>query len=316
MITYELTVKHFDYSLFSKEHLSTTFYAGLMAMCVAFYLIKDQFARIVIFLLVMGLGVYIKRLDWIALPAVLALASLMYYGFNANHKIFRAWMFILALVACAVALFYPVPGIHNWQVAKGLVLSHQAIPYSMSFNLEKFLIGLFFIWFSAQSLANQGRWSGILKDSAIGLLITLCVLIPAAYFLKVAQLDIKSTNFFWLWALHNLFFVCIAEEAIFRGMIQQAITLKLQNIQGGKYFALLLAAVLFGLFHFPAGWQMMSLSGLAGLFYGWVYLRTRQIEASILVHFAVNVVHFLCFSYPLLKASIGQSPWDLFAQLQ
>jgi membrane protease YdiL (CAAX protease family) len=39
---------------------------------------------------------------------------------------------------------------------------------------------------------------------------------------------------------------------------------------------------------------------VAGLGYGWAFLRTGRIEAAIAVHFAVNAVHFLLFAYPRL----------------
>lgn len=306
MITYELTIKHFDYSIFSKEHLSTTFYVALMATCVSFYFVKDQFARIALFLITLGLGVYIKRIDWIALPFILALASFVYYGLNANHRLFRGWMFLGAVISsiylCLYSKFglYPVPGIQNWQVAKGFTFSHKALPFTMTFGLEKFLVGLFFVWFSQQSLANQGSWLSIWRSTVLSFCLALIALVPLAYVLHIAKIDIKPTNFFLLWGLHNLFFVCVAEEAIFRGMIQQFLSLKLQTREGGKYLAIVIAAGLFGLFHFKSGWSMVLLSSVAGLFYGWAYMKTKRIEASIFVHFAVNAVHFLCFSYPAL----------------
>jgi membrane protease YdiL (CAAX protease family) len=38
----------------------------------------------------------------------------------------------------------------------------------------------------------------------------------------------------------------------------------------------------------------------AGLGYGWVFMRTQRIEAAMAVHFGVNAVHFLLFTYPRL----------------
>jgi len=307
MITYELTIKHFDYSVFSREHLSTVFYLALLTSCVSLYLIKDQFARIAIFLITLGLGVYIKRIDWVAFPYILGLASLIYYGLNANHKVFRGGMFlgsiIVSLYLCLYAKFglHPVPGLQNWQVVRNFTFSHQAFPFSMTFGLEKFLVGFFFIWFSKQSLTNQGAWRSIFQSSIVAWILAVIALVPIAYVLHIAKIDIKPTNFFFLWALHNLFFVCIAEEAIFRGMIQPFLSLKFQNIEAGKYLAIVITAGLFGLFHFKSGWNIVLLSTVAGLFYGWAYMRTKRLEASIFVHFGVNAVHFLCFSYPALK---------------
>jgi membrane protease YdiL (CAAX protease family) len=37
---------------------------------------------------------------------------------------------------------------------------------------------------------------------------------------------------------------------------------------------------------------------LAGLGYGWAFMRDMRIEAAMFVHFAVNATHFLLFVYP------------------
>ena len=60
------------------------------------------------------------------------------------------------------------------------------------------------------------------------------------------------------------------------------------------------AAGLFGLVHAGGGPTYVVLATLAGVGYGWVFLRTGRIEASILTHFALNAVHFLGFTYPAL----------------
>ena len=44
----------------------------------------------------------------------------------------------------------------------------------------------------------------------------------------------------------------------------------------------------------------VALAAVAGAGYGWAYLRTQRIEASILTHFALNAVHFFGFTYPAL----------------
>jgi membrane protease YdiL (CAAX protease family) len=44
----------------------------------------------------------------------------------------------------------------------------------------------------------------------------------------------------------------------------------------------------------------VALSTIAGLFYGFAYWKTKRIEASMLVHFGTNAIHFFAFSYPAL----------------
>jgi membrane protease YdiL (CAAX protease family) len=65
--------------------------------------------------------------------------------------------------------------------------------------------------------------------------------------------------------------------------------------------ALTLSSVLFGLSHLGGGLLYSALATMAGFGYGWVYQRTGAIEASIGVHFLVNALHFVFFTYPALR---------------
>jgi len=42
------------------------------------------------------------------------------------------------------------------------------------------------------------------------------------------------------------------------------------------------------------------LAAVAGIVYGYAYEKTQRIEASILCHFGVNIIHFIFFTYPAL----------------
>lgn len=303
MIAYHLSSHHFNYAVLMQDHLSTFFYSLIGLMFILFYYIKDGFARIGIFVMVIGMGIYIRRIDWIGLPCIMLLASFIYYGQNAVTRSIRGIAFLLAIIAGIYCLLYPIPGIANWQIVKSLSFSHHAVPFSMSLSIQAFLVGLFFLWFSSSSLMNEGAWKPVLKLS----LLPLCLCIPAvmggALYFQYVGIDIKPTNFFFLWAFHNLLFVCLAEEVIFRGMIQHFLMLQFQNVSGGKWLALMLASALFGLFHFQGGWLYMLLAGIFGLFIGYAYIRTKKIEASIFVHFSVNAIHFLAFTYPALRVT-------------
>ena len=129
----------------------------------------------------------------------------------------------------------------------------------------------------------------------IGLVITLSLL------LDYIRLDIKLPTFFYYWLWANLFFTCVAEEALFRGFLQQQLSIGLKNIRYGVLIALISCAVLFGLAHAGGGMIYVILATVAGMGYGAVYLRSGRIEASILLHFMLNTVHILFFSYPALQ---------------
>ncbi len=79
----------------------------------------------------------------------------------------------------------------------------------------------------------------------------------------------------------------------------------LQNnlLELATYVSLVFAFVsfLFGLCHLPAGIIFAALAFISGLLYGGIYLRTKRLEAAILLHFTVNFIHLICFSYPSYK---------------
>ena len=65
-----------------------------------------------------------------------------------------------------------------------------------------------------------------------------------------------------------------------------------------QIIGLIFTSILFGLTHFSQGFIFILLATICGFFYGLIFIRTRYIEASILLHFLINLTHFIFFSYP------------------
>jgi uncharacterized protein len=98
-------------------------------------------------------------------------------------------------------------------------------------------------------------------------------------------------------------FVGIPEELLFRGMIQEGIG-RLKSPRVGW----IVASLIFGLSHITKGtgltpeqraedifglalnWRYALMATIAGLGYGWVYLRTGRVSAAAITHGAVNWV--------------------------
>lgn len=88
--------------------------------------------------------------------------------------------------------------------------------------------------------------------------------------------------------------IAIPEEIYFRGILQNMLESRL-----GQRYALILAAVLFGLAHFNKGgrfnWRYVLLAAIAGIFYGRAWRARRQLLASVITHTAVDVAWSLWF---------------------
>jgi len=299
-----LTLNDFSYYLLLLDRLSLITYTLFVITLLSFYWFKHYFIRGVFFFITLVFALYAGRIEWIALPGIALMGGAFYYGLNGKRKMLRGLCFGFAILCSLAVCLVRLPGIHNWRLIEKLTLSPDAIPYTMYLNLDKSLIGLFFICFSVYSLANGGRWLPSVKKGLIVGLIATLALMPLAFLLGYVHTDLKLTSFFYLWAVHNLFFTCFAEEALFRGMIQRFVQFRLQNVRFGKWIAIIIGALLFGAAHYAGGVKYILLASVAGLFYGYAFMKTEKIEASILAHFLVNSVHFTFFTYPALKSAL------------
>jgi membrane protease YdiL (CAAX protease family) len=129
----------------------------------------------------------------------------------------------------------------------------------------------------------------------------ISLLIPLAILSGYVNFDPKFPGSFWLWAFNNLYFVCFAEEVIFRGVIQTHLMKLANRYKVSPFLPIFVSALLFAIAlpgHRQGGATFIAFVTLSGLFYGYTYHKTKRLESAILVHFIVNVCHFLLFSYP------------------
>lgn len=292
----------FDYAVLWQAKPALIAYFAIVVCILSFYFIQNFIVRAVLFFATLGLALFADRITFFAGPFILIYLFVYYYALNAKRMFWQNSAFIVLLVLSVAMIFVPVPGINNWLVVNKWQITSNAIPYSMKFTFDKSLIGLLFIWFSAQTLANQKGWALTIKTGLLMGSLAVCILIPLSFALGYVQVDLKLTHFTYLWLINNLFFVCLAEEALFRGLIQRFLV-NIFQFKHGQWLALFISASLFGLAHFQGGIKYVLLATIAGICYGYAFLRTKRIEASILTHFMVNTVHFLAFTYPALKSA-------------
>jgi membrane protease YdiL (CAAX protease family) len=204
------------------------------------------------------------------------------------------------LLALGVLLaMHVLPGFHNFLVLDHVVFSEGAEPFTLYLNFDKTLVGICILGLCNRSLlARASKWAQALRRAAPIVPVHVALVAAVACAIGYLTWQPKWTPLFWIWAPVNLFFVCLAEEAVFRGFIQRELTLALRGVRAGSAIAIAVGAVLFGLAHFAGGMSYVALATAAGLGYGIVYHRAQSIEMAMLSHFALNTVHFLLFTYP------------------
>ena len=195
-----------------------------------------------------------------------------------------------------------LPGFNNLIIFDKIQFSADSAPFTMYLNFDKTVVGIFIYLFL---LKKREAVSWQEKDSFITIktfAILVLFMLPLALATHYVRIDPKLPPQTWLWALNNLFFVCVAEEALFRGLIQGGLTKLAPNTSWWKWLPLVVSSLLFGLVHYEGGLPYIVLAAFAGVFYGYTYWKTNKIQSSIFVHFGLNLTHFLLFSYPSMIA--------------
>jgi len=204
-------------------------------------------------------------------------------------------------VILAMLLFaHLLPGFHNLRVIDPAPLSPDAIPFSMYLNLDKPLVGFWVVLVLAPPMAaTHARLTVQAAILACAAAVAACLGFALA--LGVVAWAPKWPASGWIWLINNALLVTLAEEALFRGYVQQRLARWWRHRAWGAWAAVAVAAVLFGLAHYAGGWQWMLLAGLAGAAYGAAY-HYGGLGAAVLAHLGLNAAHFGLFTYPMRAA--------------
>ncbi|NGX59293.1 MAG: hypothetical protein KR126chlam3_00441 [Chlamydiae bacterium] len=196
------------------------------------------------------------------------------------------------------------PGFHNIPILQKVHVSAGAHPFSLYLNFDKPFIGLFVLAVGFPLIGNLRDFGKVMKIAIPLSLVGIIILMIPSLYSGMIKWDPKLPNFFWFFAIVNLIFVSVIEEAFWRGFIQR----EFFRWFGEKGYLANVGAVFITAFFFAAlhyWWvpniPFLSLVFIAGIIYGSIYQYTRALEASILCHWLFNITHLLLFTYPALK---------------
>ncbi len=209
----------------------------------------------------------------------------------------------LLILSYAVAI---LTGVHLFPeiiFAAGVQKSPDSYPFDVILKFDKFVLALFILGFLRSKRKNsQPPCLRHVIATAVPMILfcSMALLLPAIL-IHYCRFDFKLSPVFPVWMLNNLILVCFAEEVFFRGYIQESLCQFLNHLKMPAFVGVAIASLLFGLAHFRGGPVFIGLAIVAGFFYGLSYARAG-LWSSILVHFSINLIHFVFFSYPALFA--------------
>ncbi|KQZ27650.1 CPBP family intramembrane glutamic endopeptidase [Duganella sp. Root1480D1] len=228
----------------------------------------------------------------IAGASIAALLAFSWLATRHGKTAVRVPFTLLTLLLAFALAVHAVPGYDNPLLLKDVRLSASSAPYTLYANFDKGVVGLVLLVFFCQRASSWLDLAKALRSQALAFAGLLCAVLGVGWAIGFVHPDFKLSPFLPLFAVINLLFVCVAEEAFFRGVIQG------QLARFGDALAVAVAGLLFGAAHLAGGWQIAVLASVAGLGYALLYARTRRIEVPIAVHFLLNLVHFIAFTYP------------------
>ncbi|MFM5521391.1 CPBP family intramembrane glutamic endopeptidase [Aeromonas jandaei] len=263
---------------------------GALALAVLFALLRQRLPAFGLLGLSLLLALWLGRITPPAL--VITLAGLLLAWRTPALSPLWATMARVALIVWSLALtLHFIPGFSNLKVLDKVLAGPGSVPFNMYLNLDKPLL-IFALLLAFPTLLGKG---GIIRWRPLALLILpLAALFGVAWQLGALRPEVGLPHWWWLFALNNLLFTCVAEEALFRGAIQQELASRSK-----PWFAIVASALLFGAIHLPGGPLLALFATLAGCCYGLAFQLSGRLSVAIAVHFAFNFAHLALFTYPL-----------------
>lgn len=230
---------------------------------------------------------------------------LYYCVLNAKRAIIRAILSTVFIISSLALALHWVPGFNNLPIVIDERITSDAITFTLYANFDKAMAGLFlcaYFYSNKKALKADSNKAGPLnvKQPIFIIIATVLASLTAALTLGLVSFNPKVPNFWLAFIAINLLFTCVAEEALFRGLLQT----KLSQIITSTRLALLapiMIAAMFALAHFAGGFNYVLVSFIAGLGYSYIFYKTQRLAWAIICHGLVNVCHFFWFTYPMLN---------------
>jgi membrane protease YdiL (CAAX protease family) len=252
-----------------------------------------------LFVAAIASGLAAGYLTWPALPALAFLGIVAYLAERTAASRVQRIVFgaLTAVTALALAL-HRLPGFANPVLIADAKFSPDAAPFTQYANFDKAAAGLIILAWLCKRATTAEAWKVVWRRTWPVVAATTAIVIVAAVIMGYTRFDPKLPTYAPTFLAINLLFTCVAEEAFFRGFLQERLATTLNGLRFGGFIAIASSGLLFGVVHAAGGVSYVMFATLAGFGYAYAYACVRRVEAPIITHFVVNAVQFVGFTYP------------------
>lgn len=294
----------FSLSIFWQHPLHSLTFILFIISTISLWAFKRLWIWVPLLALTFIVGYYAKIIEVsFLIPITILCLCQFFLSKQFVQGIAKLMLFVIATILSFALSFHLFPDINNWLLASDIKVSPDAPSFNYYWNLDKPFIGFFVLAFQL-TLLKKMQWKSIAVKTAFGSIFLIGFFIFLCTSLSIVRWDIKFPSIFLPWAVGNLFLTTIPEETFFRGFLLDHVA-RLFKVTYSKWLSNALISIVFALIHlfFVQSAAYLLLAFIASFIYGALYITTRSIESAIFAHYLLNIVHFVCFTYPILTST-------------
>lgn len=283
------------------DFVSSAYFLSLFSL-VSIWLFDRKQISIILFTLCLTLGFISDSLDLSAIFISLIFLIASYIFYNANTSDFsRSCLWFMIFLLAFFLSNHNFSGFQEWQFINGEFISPNAEKFSVFLNIDKILAGFGIAVFGLAPLRKFSHLKKIFIKTFPTLMLSLFTIASFGLLTGLAQFDPKFPDIWLVWIMSNLLMNCISEEIVFRFFLQGNLQKLTKGLNYSTPLSIFVTSCIFTLFHSSESILYMLGIFIGSCFIGYAYHITRRVEASIILHFTINIIHFFFFTYPMLR---------------
>jgi len=162
--------------------------------------------------------------QYITVSGIVIIGIFLVVSHIAMHTKITSWQktvfSLLTMIIAFVLSIHRLPGFHNPVLIANVRLAPNSAPYTQYLNFDKGMAGLILLLFCKRTSSLSG-WQDVLRKILPIVSVTIICVIVAAMVMGYVKPDFKLSWYTPAFLIINLLFTCIAEEALFRGWLQE-----------------------------------------------------------------------------------------------